>query len=217
MFSPDGEVSAARLDAFVDDLDGFISPASKTLRFGLVLMLSVIRWSPLLFFRFTPFDEMSVEDRVKHLERLEHSKVKQLPLLVVAYKTIMTMIFYEDEEEQRHIGYPGARKRKRWLTVTKHASAHAHAKTHAAASCSWPRASGAVFGGCRRRRRRLRRGRLGRRARARERRPERARPRRRRSLHAGGIRRAHAFEFLSAAVARSRNVGRLGIGRYAAD
>lgn len=118
MFSPDGEVSSERLDAFVDDLDGFISPASKTLRFGLVAMLSVIRWSPLLFFRFKAFDEMSVEDRVKHLERLEHSKVRQLPLLVVAYKTIMTMIFYEDEEEQRGIGYPGP-ERKRWLRVAK--------------------------------------------------------------------------------------------------
>ena len=113
MFSPDGEVSAERLDAFVEDVDSFISPASKTLRFGLVLMLSVIRWSPLLFFRFKTFDEMSVDDRVQHLERLEHSKVKQLPLLVVAYKTILTMIFYEEEEEQRAIGYPGA-VRTRW-------------------------------------------------------------------------------------------------------
>lgn len=116
MFSPDGEVAPDRLDSFVDEVDAFISPASKTLRFGLVLMLVAIRWSPLVFFRFTPFDGMTVEDRVKHLERLEHSKVKQLPLLVVAYKTIMTMIFYEDEEEQRSLGYPGP-ERKRWLKV----------------------------------------------------------------------------------------------------
>ena len=118
MFSPDGEVSGARLDAFVDEVDHFISPASKTLRFGLVAMLSVIRWSPLLFFRFKAFDDMTVDDRVEHLQRLEHSKVRQLPLLVVAYRTIMTMIFYEDEEEQRFLGYPGP-ERKRWLRVTK--------------------------------------------------------------------------------------------------
>lgn len=116
MFSPDGEIPDDRLDSFVDEVDAFISPASKTLRFGLVLMLIVIRWSPLLFFRFKTFDEMSVDDRVKHLERLEHSKVKQLPLLVVAYKTVLTMLFYEDEEEQRAIGYPGA-ERKRYLRV----------------------------------------------------------------------------------------------------
>lgn len=118
MFSPDGEIPGERLDAFVDDVDAFISPASKTLRFGLVMMLIVIRWSPLLFFRFKTFDEMPVDDRVKHLERLEHAKVKQLPLLVVAYKTILTMIFYEDEGEQRAIGYPGP-ERKRWLSVAK--------------------------------------------------------------------------------------------------
>jgi hypothetical protein len=116
MFSPDGELSAEELDSFVDEVDAFISPASKTLRFGLVMMLIVIRWSPLLFFRFKAFDEMSVDYRVKHLERLEHSKFKQLPLLVVAYKTILTMLFYEDEEEQRAMGYPGP-ERKRWLRV----------------------------------------------------------------------------------------------------
>ncbi len=113
MFSPDGEVEPERLDAFVDDVDGFISPASKTLRFGLLLMLFAIKWSPLLFFRFKTFDELPVDDRVHHLERLEKSKVKQLPLLVVAYKTVLTMIFYEDEQEQRAIGYPG-HDRNRW-------------------------------------------------------------------------------------------------------
>ncbi len=113
MFSPDGEVEPERLDAFVEDVDGFISPASKTLRFGLLLMLFAIQWSPLLFFRFKTFDELSVDERVVHLERLEHSKVKQLPLLVVAYKTVLTMIFYEDEQEQQAIGYPG-HERRRW-------------------------------------------------------------------------------------------------------
>jgi hypothetical protein len=113
MFSPDGEVASERLDAFVEDVDGFISPASKTLRFGLVLMLAVIQWSPLLFFRLRTFDQMTVDERVHHLERLEKSKVKQLPLLVVAYKTILTMIFYEDETEQLTLGYPG-HERTRW-------------------------------------------------------------------------------------------------------
>ena len=113
MFSPDGEVAPERLDAFVDDVDGFISPASKTLRFGLVAMLFAIRWSPLLFLRLRTFDELSVDERVHHLERLERSRIKQLPLLVVAYKTILTMIFYEDEAEQRAIGYPGD-ERTRW-------------------------------------------------------------------------------------------------------
>ncbi len=113
-FSPDGEVPPEKLDAFIDDVDGFISPASKTLRFGLVLLLFVIRWSPLFFFRLKTFEELTVEERVHHLERLESSKVQQLAMLVVAYKTVLTMVFYEDEEEQRALGYPG-NERKRWL------------------------------------------------------------------------------------------------------
>lgn len=125
MFSHDGEVSPERLDGFVDEVDAFISPASKTLRFGLVLMLFVIRWSPLFFLQLRPFDELSVDERVHHLERLERSKVAQLPLLVVAYRTVMTMLFYEDTAEQRAFGYPGP-ERKRWLGGRALPVAHAH-------------------------------------------------------------------------------------------
>jgi hypothetical protein len=116
LFSPNGEASPERLDAFVDDVDAFMSPASKTLRFGLVAMLHILRWSPLFFLRFRLFDTMTVPERVEHLERLDRSKVKQLPLIVVAYKTVLTMLFYEDEEELRGLGYPG-KERKRYLNV----------------------------------------------------------------------------------------------------
>lgn len=116
LFSPDGEATAERLDGFVDEVDAFISPASKTLRFGLVMMLHVLRWSPLLFGKLRTFDDMTVEERIVHLERLDQSKVKQLPLIVVAYKTVMTMLFYEDEQELRGLGYPGF-ERKRHLNL----------------------------------------------------------------------------------------------------
>src|SRR3954449_2925030 len=79
LFSPDGEATPERLDAFVDEVDDFISPASKTLRFGLVMMLYVLRFSPLLFVfqtrKLRLFDDMTVEERVHHLERLDKSKV----------------------------------------------------------------------------------------------------------------------------------------------
>lgn len=117
-FSPDGEASEERLDAFIDEVDGYISPASKTLRFGLLMMLGLIQWSPLLYGRFRTFTAMGREDRIVHLERLEASKLVQLPLLVVAYKMVMTMLFYEDAGELAALGYPGP-ERKRWLTVVK--------------------------------------------------------------------------------------------------
>jgi hypothetical protein len=116
LFSPNGEATPERLDAFVDEVDAFISPASKTLRFGLVMMLGVLRWSPLLFGRFRLFEDLTIAERVEHLERLDRSKVKQLPLIVVAYKTVMTMLFYEDEQELKGLGYPGA-ERKRYLQL----------------------------------------------------------------------------------------------------
>lgn len=116
LFSPSGEATPERLDAFVDEVDAFISPASKTLRLGLVMMLWVLRWSPLLFGRFRLFEDLTVADRVTHLERLDRSKVKPLPLIVVAYKTVMTMLFYEDEQELAGLGYPGP-ERKRYLAV----------------------------------------------------------------------------------------------------
>lgn len=121
-FSPDGEVSDERLDAFVEEIDRFVSPASKTLRFGLLLMLWAIRWSPFLFGKFKTFESLDREARLVHLERLERSKAKELPLLVVAYKTMMTMIFYEDEGELRGLGYPGP-ERKRWLARAQGPSA----------------------------------------------------------------------------------------------
>jgi hypothetical protein len=76
-------------------------------------MLVVLRWSPLLYFVLRPFEALAVEERLTHLERLERSKIRQLPLLVVAYKTVLTMLFYEDPGEQHALGYPGA-ERKRW-------------------------------------------------------------------------------------------------------
>jgi hypothetical protein len=122
MFSPDGEATPERLDSFVDEVDAFISPASKTLRFGLVMMLGILRWSPLLFGRLRLFDDLTVEERVHHLERLDKSSVRQLPLIVVAYKTVMTMLFYEDDKELAGLGYPGP-ERRRYLNVLPIASA----------------------------------------------------------------------------------------------
>jgi hypothetical protein len=115
MFSPDGEVPPKRLDALTVELDEYVSAASKTLRFGLVAILVALRWSPLLF----PFpssnglkrlDELPVDARASLLERLEKSR---LMLFVAAYKTMLTMLFYEDESELRRIGYPGP-ERNRW-------------------------------------------------------------------------------------------------------
>ena len=118
MFSEEGDVSPERLDALVDEIDAYVSPASRGLRVSLVLMLKLIRYAPiLLFFAGTTFDALSVQRRVKLLEKMDVSRIALLSLVVVAYRTIMTMVFYERPEEQKLLGYPGA-ERKTHLRLT---------------------------------------------------------------------------------------------------
>jgi hypothetical protein len=107
-------VPEARLDAFAEEVDRFISPASKTLRFGLLLMLDVIRWLPLVVVgKAALFEDLPVDARITFLERLERSRITPLALILVAYKTMMTVLFFEDATELTATGYPGP-ARERW-------------------------------------------------------------------------------------------------------
>lgn len=115
LLSPDGEVDPERLDAFVDEVDVFVSPASKTLRWGLLVMLDVVRWMPLfLIGKFSTFEGLPRGEKTRMLEAMERSKVAELTLIVVAYKTIMSILFFEAPHELRGIGYPG-HERHRYL------------------------------------------------------------------------------------------------------
>ena len=107
-------VPEARLDAFAGEVDRFISPASKTLRFGLLLMLDVIRWLP-VFVVGKPafFEDLPLDARITLLERLEHSRLTPLTLILVAYKAMMTVLFFEEATELTATGYPGP-ARERW-------------------------------------------------------------------------------------------------------
>jgi hypothetical protein len=107
-------VPEARLDAFAGEVDRFISPASKTLRFGLLLMLDVIRWLPLVVVgRPALFENLPLDARITLLERLEGSRLAPLTLILVAYKTMMTVLFFEEATELAATGYPGS-ARERW-------------------------------------------------------------------------------------------------------
>lgn len=119
LFSEERDVEGARLDSFAEEVDSMVSPASKTLRFGLVAMLDVLRWLPMLtLFKPLPFDALSLSDRVRFLDRLDRSRLPPLTLILVAYKTVMSMLFYEDEGELSKAGYPGP-ERRRYLTVAR--------------------------------------------------------------------------------------------------
>ena len=119
-FTDDQPLAPERMDAYVDDVDDHMSRASKTLRFGLLLMIEALRLlPPLIVRRFRVFDDLDLEDRVTMLQRMDRSRCPIFPLIIVAFKTLMTMGWFEDEAMLRSMGYPGeARERyKRSLPV----------------------------------------------------------------------------------------------------
>jgi len=122
MFSEEGDVPAERLQSFATDVDGFVSPASRTLRVGLLFMLRVIQVAPmLLFYSFSLFENLPVKKRVELLDRMDRSSIGFIALVLVAYRTLMTMVFYEDPHELGLLGYPGD-VRKVYLRLGKGSS-----------------------------------------------------------------------------------------------
>ncbi len=106
MFSEDGEVEASRLDAHLDEVDAFISSASKPLRAGLRFALFVVRIAPLLFFMHVRrIEALPVEARVRVLSRLERSPFAYLSLAFIGWRTVMTFVFYEHPVELATLGY----------------------------------------------------------------------------------------------------------------
>lgn len=111
MFSQDGEVDTAGLDAHVDEVDAFISTASKPLRFGLRVTLFVVRIAPLLFFfRMRMLEALPIDERVALLTRLERSHLANMSLAFIGWRTVMTLVFYEHPAELAALGVSEERK-----------------------------------------------------------------------------------------------------------
>lgn len=116
LFAHDDGPRPEQLDRVVARYEEQVGAVSRQLRPVLLLALDFVRWLPLLLLvAMRPFEELPVERRTALLERMERSRLWPLVLSFVAYKTLLTMIFFEDESEQRAMGYPGP-ERKRWLT-----------------------------------------------------------------------------------------------------
>jgi hypothetical protein len=109
---PSGEPDPA--DALIDRFDAHVAAVSRSLRPLLLLALDWLRWVPLvLFVALRPFDELPVEARTSILERMERSRSPLLFLPLVAYKTLLSMMHYEQVSELYALGYPGE-ERVRW-------------------------------------------------------------------------------------------------------
>ncbi len=113
IFANEGPVAPEKLDDFVEEMDRFVSPASKTLRFGLMRLLELLTIiPPLLIGRFTLFENLPIDDRLRVFKKCEISKFPLFLLIFIAYKTIMAIVWFEDEDELAALGYPGpARER----------------------------------------------------------------------------------------------------------
>ncbi len=117
-FAVDAPLDAERLRRLAGDVDRAISNASKTLRFGLVVMLDVIQYAPpLILGRLSTFDALSLEDRQRFLTRLDRSRLVPLTLIFVAWKTLLTMIYFEEPDQLAALGYPGP-ERRRYLAAS---------------------------------------------------------------------------------------------------
>ncbi len=111
---PDVPFGDGQLDRAVEECDRFVSPASKTLRFGLRAVLDAIRLVPILVVgKFALFDDLPVETRVRMLQKMESSRFVLFALMLVAYKTILAILFFEDPRELSAMRYPGP-ERTRW-------------------------------------------------------------------------------------------------------
>ena len=128
LFTNDAPLSAKRLDDFVIEIDKFISPASKTLRWGLMRLLELLNLVPIfLIGKFSLYENLSLEDRLKVLQRLERSQFPPFLLSFVAYKTLLSIVYFEDEEELTRLGYPGpARERYKRSLRTAEPPARPH-------------------------------------------------------------------------------------------
>jgi len=115
LFDHESGPTEVQLDAVVAAYEAHVGALSAQLRPVLLLSLDLIRWLPLLLFvAARPFEELDVGARVRLLERMERSRLVPLVLAFIAYKTLLTMLFFETPEELRAMGYPGS-ERKRWL------------------------------------------------------------------------------------------------------
>jgi len=106
-----------QLDTLVAGVEAHLVPVSRPQRVMLLFALELVRWLPLLLLvGLDTFDGLSVERRLRILERMDRSRVLILLMPLVAFKTLFAMLFFEQPAELRAMGYPGD-DRKRWLRL----------------------------------------------------------------------------------------------------
>jgi hypothetical protein len=123
MFAHEQGPAPDRLDAITVEFDHFISPASRSTRFGLLVMLELVRFAPLLvLLRVSTFEALSLDERVLVLERMAKSSLVLLALALAACKAILSLLFFEHADELVALGYRTERHRYRRALVRTEAA-----------------------------------------------------------------------------------------------
>ena len=100
---PAGPPPAPRLDWLVAEVTDLLHYAGRRSRWLFQLCLFLVSWlAPLWLRRLPPLGRLSPRDRVQALTRMEDSPT--FSPLVLACKTVLCMVYYEDEAAAREIG-----------------------------------------------------------------------------------------------------------------
>lgn len=99
----DGPPPEDRLAYLTRDLADFFGHVTLRARLIFRACVATVSWiAPLLIFELPPFGRLSLDDRVRALQRLERSPFS-LPLL--GAKAILSIVYYEHADAAREIGW----------------------------------------------------------------------------------------------------------------
>ena len=111
---PSDRGAAQRFVWLVNDVDDFISQAGPSLRWGTRIAALIVELAPILFIgKLARCSSLALEDRERYLAKFEASTVPRVAVLVVLFKTLMTVLYFEHPEAAPHLGYDGRHERFR--------------------------------------------------------------------------------------------------------
>ena len=110
--APPDEGAAARFEWVSKDADAYVSNASGQMRFGFWMMLFVLEMLPLFVVgRWSRCSSLPLDVRVRYLDKLDRGPAVFLALFVTAWKTLLTILYFEHPEAAPKLGYDGRHER----------------------------------------------------------------------------------------------------------
>lgn len=101
-----------RYEWTANEADSYVSNASFQMRAGMWLMLVVLELAPLFVVgRLSRCSSLPVDARVHYLEKIDRGRVVLLALFVTVWKTLLTILYFENPEAAATLGYDGKHER----------------------------------------------------------------------------------------------------------